>query len=299
MKVADAHIDTLTKSPENPFNSMDSHWDISRFKAIGGTLQYFAIFTPPEFSGDSALRFAFQSIGNFFRYKPADVIHLEKPVDFEEDKVNILLSIEGASPIINRMENLHAFYKIGVRAMGLVWNHRNFVADGIDESFGLTSFGKEVVKEMVKLGMIIDVSHLNDNGFDDIVALTQRPFIASHSNSRVIRDVKRNLTDDQIKEIIHRGGFIGMNFYSIFLGNEDQDLKKMLLKHIEHILKLGGENVLGMGSDFDGITESPFESVSDYSQIIEMLKNDLALDNNLIEKIMYSNLKEVTLKLIN
>jgi membrane dipeptidase len=298
MKVADAHCDTLTKYPENFYFSEEAHWNISKFSACGGILQYFAIFTPAEYAGDSALRFATTAIGNFLR-KPDDKINfLERRNDFDESKINILLSIEGAAPIINDISNLYAFHKLGVRAMGLTWNHRNFVADGIDTDYGLTTFGIEVIQEMEKLNMIIDVSHLNTAGFDDVVKHTAKPFIASHSNARAIFDHRRNLYDEQILEIINRGGFIGMNFYSEFIGKRDLNLKLEMMRHIEHILSLGGENVLGMGADFDGIPDTPFSDAASYTEIAELLASELGLSQNVIDKIMYKNLVDCTLKLI-
>lgn len=298
MKVADAHCDTLTKFSKNIYNSSDSHWSIDKFDSVGGVLQYFAIFTPPDLVGDSALKFAFTSIGNFLNKQNDRIKHLESSEDYDESKINILLSIEGAAPIINDINNLYAFYKLGIRAMGLTWNHRNFLADGIDTDYGLTPFGIEVIKEMERINMIIDVSHLNIAGFNDVVKHTSKPFIASHSNSRVILDHPRNLYDDQIKEIIARGGFIGMNFYSEFIGKEGQDLKMELLRHIEHIINLGGENILGMGADFDGIPSTPFPDATYYNEVAELLLNELSLSNEQVEKIMYKNLVNCTLKLI-
>jgi membrane dipeptidase len=298
MKVADAHCDTLTKCPENIYNNENAHWNIDKFKKSNGILQYFAIFTPPDLAGDSALRFAANTIGNFLKNPNLGISHLENKDDFDENKINILLSLEGAAPIINDINNLYAFYKLGVRAMGLTWNHRNFVADGIDTDYGLTSFGIDVIREMEKLNMIIDVSHLNTAGFEDVVKNTSKPFIASHSNSRFIFDHKRNLYDEQIKEIIKRGGFIGMNFYSEFIGDKSKNLKLEMLNHIEHILSIGGEDILGMGADFDGIDESPFDDASCYPEIADMLKNELKLNDELIEKIMFRNLLNCTLKLI-
>ena len=298
MKVADAHCDTLTKFQENPFFTENAHWNINKFKKCSGVLQYFAIYTPPELSGDAAFKYAANNIGNFFAKNNEYVIHLEDSIDFVDDKINILISLEGASPIINDINNLYVFYKLGVRAMGLTWNHRNFVGDGVDTNYGLTPFGIDVIKEMERIGMIIDVSHLNIKGFYDVAKNTSKPFIASHSNSMAIHDHKRNLDDDQIVEIINRGGFIGMNFYTNFITDEKENGKKWFLKHIEHVLELGGDDILGMGADFDGIEESPFPDAESYVEIENLLRKDLQLDHLLIEKIMYKNLLDYTLKMI-
>lgn len=295
MKVADAHCDTLTKFPENPFFDEKAHWNIPNFKKVNGILQYFALFTPSKLNGDAALSFVFSAIGNFNRKNENHIVHLKSPSDFDENKINILLSIEGASPIINDINNLYAFYELGVRAMGLTWNHRNFLADGIDTDYGLTPFGFEVVKEMEKLKMIIDLSHINIAGFNDVLKTVNCPVICSHSNSRVILDHKRNLYDDQIQEIIKRNGFIGMNFYTEFLSGDINTSKVALYKHIEKLLNLGAENVLGMGADFDGIDSSPFPNVLSYQEIAENLFAEMGLSNDLVEKIMYKNLVNFTL----
>jgi len=294
MKVADAHCDTLTAFKSDAFHSENAHWNLHKFQAVGGELQYFAIFTEPELAGDTALGYAFNCIGRFHKQKPEGVNIILKSSDYKEGNVNILLSLEGAAPIINDINNLYAFYAAGVRAMTLTWNHRNFLADGIDEPYGLTSFGKEVVQEMVHLGMIVDVSHLNTAGFDDVAKTITAPFIASHSNARSVFDHPRNLYDEQIKEIINRKGFIGINLYSSFLGKEDENLKNKMIEHIEHILKLGGEDVLGFGADFDGITHCPFSGVESYAEIYDMLK--IAFDDEiLIDKILFKNLRDFTI----
>lgn len=298
MKVADAHCDTLTKFPNNIYNSDEAQWSLDKFTSCGGILQYFAIFTPPELTGNDAFRFAGSTLGNFYKNINERINLITDKNSFIDDKINILLSLEGAAPIINDLNNLYAFYNLGVRAMGLTWNHRNFLADGIDNPYGLTSFGIEVIKEMEKLNMIIDVSHLNVSGFEDVVANTTKPFIASHSNSRKIFEHKRNLHDEQIAEIIKRQGFMGINFYSEFIGNDDKNLKLELLRHIEHVLMLGGENILGMGADFDGIDKTPFPNATSYIQVADLLISELKLDNSLVEKIMYKNLLDCTLKLV-
>ena len=181
----------------------------------------------------------------------------------------------------------------------MTWNHRNFVADGVGEesNYGLTNFGKEVVATMEKLGMIVDVSHLNEAGFYHLCDIATKPFMASHSNANTISQHVRNLKDDQIKEIVNRKGFIGLNFYSKFIDESDdrEILIDKFLKNVDYMLNKGCENILGLGADFDGIDESPFANVLAYSEIAELLSDRLKLDDNQIEKIMYKNLIDYTL----
>lgn len=296
IKIADAHCDTLTEFPGNPFHSDKAVWSSDKFLAVGGILQYMAICTYPDRSGDSALRYGIYHSANFHLKKDESIALLEKKEDFRWDKLNILLSLEGASPIINDIAYLHAFYKLGVRAMGLTWNHRNYVGDGIDNNFGLTEFGKEVLEEMKKLSMIIDVSHLSDAGFDNVCKIIDSPFIASHSNAYSICQHKRNLKDEQILEIIRRKGFIGLNFYANFISNREDTMKIDFVRHVEHFLNLGAEDVLGFGADFDGMSDSPFSTCESYIEIFHLLKESLRLTDEQLEKIFYKNLLNFTLQ---
>lgn len=175
----------------------------------------------------------------------------------KENKIGIILSFEGLDPIGNDIKLLKIFYELGVRAAGLVWSRRNYAADGCSfnpveegQRGGLTKFGVKVVREMEKMNMLIDVSHLNDEGFWDIMKFTDRPFIASHSDSRNIHDRMRNLTDEQIKAIAERNGVIGINAYKSIAGaKEGEDPVKKLADHIEYMVKLVGPAHVGYGFD--------------------------------------------------
>ncbi|MFH1051179.1 MAG: membrane dipeptidase [bacterium] len=302
MKTADAHCDTLTKFKDEPFYTKNAAWNIKKFKKSAGILQYMAVFIGPPNHGDSAMCLAVNAIGNFLRRKPKEINLLEKASDYKENKINIILSLEGASPLIDEISNLHAFHKLGLRAITLTWNHRNFVADGVGVKggSGLTDFGEQVVKEMEKLNMIIDVSHLNEAGFKDLCKIATKPFVASHSNAFDICPHARNLKKYQAREIINRKGFIGLNFYAPFIykSHNKNILTKKFLEHVSYFLNLGAENILGIGADFDGMDESPFEDVTSYPVLAELLEKELKLKTEIIEKIMYKNLVEFTLKMI-
>lgn len=298
MRVADAHCDTLTVFRDNPFHSPEAHWTLEKFFKVDGILQYFAIYTPINLSGETAFTFAANHIGEFLKRKPESINLVEFQEDFDDEKINILLSLEGAAPIINNISNIYAFHKLGIRAVTLTWNHRNFLADGIDTDYGLTPFGKEAVAEMESLGIIVDVSHLNEAGFKDVTEIAQKPLIASHSNAFEICNSKRNLKDWQIEEIVRREGFIGLNLYSDFIGNDEEDLKEKFLRHVDYFLNKGCENVLGFGADFDGMDKTPFEDVMSYIEICGLLRNNLGLNEELVEKIMYKNLSDFTKKML-
>ena len=175
----------------------------------------------------------------------------------KENKIGIILSFEGLDPIGNDIGLLRIFYELGVRAAGLVWSRRNYCADGCSfnpveegQKGGLTKFGVNVVKKLEEHNMLVDVSHLNDEGFWDIIKFTKKPFIASHSNARSIHGRMRNLTDEQIKAIADRNGVIGINAYRNIAGvGEGDDPIKKLVDHIEHIVKLVGASHVGYGFD--------------------------------------------------
>jgi len=291
MKIADAHCDTLTTFPNNPFFEEEAHWNVTKYRKSGGILQYMAIYTPAEYAGSDAANYALRFAGNLHKNLPDICNLLTKASDWDEDKLNIILTLEGASPIVNSIENLYAFHQLGVRTITLTHNHRNFLADGVGSKYGLTEFGKDVIEECEKLNIIIDVSHLSDKGFDDVLNVAKKPFMASHSNCRKLCVMPRNLTDKQIKEIIGRKGFIGLNLYTKFISEREDNLTLQFCKHIEHFLKLGAENILGLGADLDGIPETPF---IDYEGIYRVLANVIRLDEHLVEKIMYQNLINFT-----
>lgn len=146
----------------------------------------------------------------------------------------------------------------GVLMASLSWNAKGPLASGHDvEDAGLTAAGAEAIRLIDEAGMVLDVSHLNDVCFSDVARATERPFVASHSNSRAVWDHKRNLTDAQICEIRDRGGLIGLNFTRFFIGPDDPDFDAFS-RHVEHMLDMGCGHVLALGSDFDGTTTPSF-----------------------------------------
>ncbi|MEI6090764.1 MAG: membrane dipeptidase [bacterium] len=295
MKIADAHCDTLTTFPNKPFFEETAHWNVTKFRKSGGVLQYMAIFTPAEYAGSDAANYALRAAGNLYKSLPKECNILTSADDWNDEKLNIVLTLEGASPIINSVENLYAFYQLGVRTITLTHNHRNFLADGVGSNYGLTEFGRMIIEECEKLNIIIDVSHLSDKGFQDVAAIAKKPFMASHSNCRTLCDMPRNLTDDQIKVIVSKKGFIGLNLYTKFVSDREDNLTLQFCKHIEHFLKFGAEDILGLGADLDGIPETPF---IDYEGIQRVLTNVLRLDESIVEKIMSKNLINFTMSSI-
>lgn len=176
----------------------------------------------------------------------------------EHGKIAALLSLEGGEPLSGEISMLRNFYRLGVRLIGLTWSFQNELGYGIRErsDLGLTEFGFKVVEEANSLGMIVDVSHLNVAGFNDVIETSRKPIIASHSNSKSIHQHRRNLDDRQIKSIADNGGAIGINFTPQFLAEKDAGLDDVI-KHIKHISSLVGFDRIGLGSDFDGMENAP------------------------------------------
>ena len=172
-------------------------------------------------------------------------------------EISLFLSLEGADPLQNDLRLLRIFYELGVRGLGLVWSRRNYVGDGAvfksvreGRKGGLTAFGLDLIEKAESLGMFIDVSHINDEGFWDVMEIAKKPVIASHSNCRSLAGSMRNLTDDQIKRLAQNGGVIGMNALNAFIrDNEPNTTVDHFLDHVDHIANIAGIDHVGIGFD--------------------------------------------------
>lgn len=178
----------------------------------------------------------------------------------ENKKIGVLFTIEDSGVFNKEIGRIKEAYQRGVRIANLTWNHTNTIGapNSVKKKVmeqGLTTFGIEVVEEMNRLGIIVDVSHLSDGGFWDVVKHCKTPFIATHSNSRAITKHPRNLTDEMIRTLSERGGVMGLNFAPHFLSDRGDHTSRMedMALHVMHIRKVGGSQVLAIGSDFDGI----------------------------------------------
>lgn len=171
-----------------------------------------------------------------------------------QNKLAAILVIENSDGTEGSLNVLHMLYHMGVRAIGLTHNISSWAADGNAETRtkgGLTTYGVSLIKEMNHLGMLVDVSHISEPGFWDVIDTTTKPIIASHSNAKAICDHPRNLTDEQIKAIAQNGGSIGVTFVPSFIDANAPTFEK-LIDHIDHIAQLVGPDHIGIGSDFDG-----------------------------------------------
>ena len=280
--VCDTHCDTvdriLNRGVDIGERSARGHIDIPRLREGGVDVQVFAscIIRGDHPSGHyvklalrmlDALRNQFDKHSDAIQMAlTAGDIHRAK----ESGRISAVLAIEGGEAIEDDLAILRSFYRLGVRIMTLTWNSTNW-ADASQEPAkynGLTDFGKDVVKEMNRLGMIVDVSHASDKTTWDALKISSAPIIASHSCAKAICNHPRNVNDELIKAIADSGGAVFVNFYSVFLDEkfkqrsrdrlalEPPPLSK-LIDHIDHIANIGGIGSVGLGSDFDGMNPPP------------------------------------------
>jgi membrane dipeptidase len=260
--------------------SVLGHVDIPRLKEGGIDCQVFAISSQRDRTPAFPLRTALEMIDRFYRECRKNRAQIQPVTGYEDiiqadnsGKVAAMLSIEGADVIEGRISMLRIFHQLGVRMVGLVHSLRNLLADGVFDrrtEGGLSSLGIEAVELINELDMLLDVSHLNDAGFWDLVEITDKPFIASHSNARKVCDHPRNMTDKMIEALADHGGVMGMNFAPSFV-HPTHPTVEGVVDHIDHIVGLVGPDHVGLGSDFDGIPFTP-EGLEDATKMPNITK---------------------------
>jgi membrane dipeptidase len=311
MLVLDAHCDTASALLDQKADLYENncHIDLKRLLAAGERVQFFASFSNPvKFRNSSLLRVL--SIIDFV-YNAQELYGDKMSVclnsrDIDDaiahGKVGAILSVEGGDALNSELSVLRQLYRLGVRSMLLTWNHRNMLADGSLETngAGLSDFGRQVVTEMNRLGMIIDVSHLCEASFHDVVELSAAPVIASHSNAKSVCSHPRNLSDEQLINLRNVGGVAGITFYPFFLNNSDNALVDDVIRHIEHICSITGEDCIGIGSDFDGIECVPagLEGSQCLTVLFERLLK-LNYSESFIEKFAGKNFMRVIRKILH
>lgn len=290
MYICDCHCDTLTALYRQGLSlySNQLHFDLRRQQALGGGLQFMAIYVPTrEFRYYGGLRYTLCLLDKYLqelaalRQAGVDVLPILSAQDAGralEHKSATLLSIEEGGALDGSLEALRCLYALGVRALTLTWSNRNDIADGINEAGtggGLTSFGRQVVAEMNRLGMAVDVSHIAPAGFWDVLEVSKKPPLASHSNAKALCSHPRNLDDEQLKALAAAGGVVGVTFAGQFLEEDYHDACiHSVYKHLAYMLDLLGEDQhLGFGSDFDGISHPPYniKGVEDYAPLLDYL----------------------------
>ena len=301
--VFDLHCDTalrlLGKSLQEcgDLNQNELHIDLTRAGELGGYAQCFACFTSPiskkqvkpeelfEREMISVLREEEKYNNKIsLAYGADDIVK-----NNDAGKMSAILTIEGPAGFGFDPSLLEDLYKIVFRITTLGWNEENVLTGSHKTGGGLTDVGREYVKEAQRLGMLVDVSHISDEGFWDIMDITTGPIIASHSNSRAVCDVSRNLTDNMFKAICQTGGVAGINLCAGFLG--ENPTLDTVCDHIFHFMKLdSGASHIALGGDLDGCNRLPegFSGVQDYNKLASALI-ERGLDSETVHKIFWDN----------
>ena len=318
-KTIDMHCDTLMRAyfrdKDDLFTCPEFDLDISRMIESGMMAQFFAIFVPSakeyaryekEYKGDDEYIDKCASIFNHTVQKHADVVAKATSAkeildNYASYKVSAILTMEDGVAVQGDMKKLDYFHSLGVRALSLTWNYENCFGypnskDPEIMQKGLKDFGKEAVKHMQEIGMLVDVSHLSDGGFYDVYKLSKVPFIATHSNARALCNHSRNMTDDMILKLHEKGGVMGINICPDFLddtpGNKDSKISR-LCDMIEHEKEIAGIEVCAIGTDIDG-THGNFEMKGpcDSNKLFdELIRRGFSTSD--IEKIAYKNIIRV------
>ncbi len=304
--IGDAHIDTLSElmRRELPFGQRNNktHVDLPRILQAGVQLQVCALFTMPDVSRSVQLLQILKQVAfaqQQFQLNKDKVVHAVRRgqvQNLEPGKLTVLLSIEGGGALAGDLDILDIFFRLGVRGLTLTWNHRNELADGVGDPLakgGLTGFGQSVVKRLEELGMAVDVSHLSEAGFWDVMQTAQGPVIASHSNAKALCGHPRNLTDAQLQAIGERAGFVGLNFLPAFLDDGGSASIEHIVRHAVHIAGIAGVETIGFGSDFDGIGSVPagVNDVLSFQQVVDALAQEFSPQE--MELIQGKNLQRV------
>lgn len=310
MKLFDLHCDTAGECFNQQRHILDGdlHINLCKGEVLDRWCQLFAIWIPDELRSKDAEKYFEKVLLNFKDEIEQYFKKVKLCKDFEDvneavnnGKCAAILTCEGASPFVEN-DRINYAYECGVKLITLTWNGENEVGYGCQSNcdFGLKPAGKRLLRNMERLNIIADVSHLNRAGFYDVASSGAR-FIATHSNCKSVLEktrvngsdkffsCRRSLDDEQIKLIIERKGLIGINFCRSFLGDEGDDGFEAVYRHMEHILELGGEKCLAIGSDFDGCEINPdLAGIDKIPKLAEFLRQK-SYNDSLIEKIFYEN----------
>ena len=322
MRVWDLHCDTLSelRYAENDgkpisFRSNSLQIDLERLRRGDYFMQCFACFVNLGRKNENPLVSCLEQVDIFYRlleeYRD-DLTQIRTPEDIrglgDTGKIGAMLTVEEGAVCLDDVRILRSLYRLGVRMMTLTWNYENGLAspnivpgDAMEvwpcapvTDRGLTEKGRLFLEEMERLHMILDVSHLSDGGIMDVLEAARRPFAASHSNARSKCGHVRNLTDEMIRKMGEKGCIIGLNYCASFLDPcEDRSRVKSTVKdmavHARTLMDLGGEDILALGSDFDGIEgDLEIAGAQDLPKLAEGLKKE-GFTERQIEKIFYKN----------
>ena len=272
----DLHSDTIyalwKRRDASTLLTNDLSIDLGKLKRGKVRGQCFALFTPMHASRSDSEKdkSAWQIVNELYdrflvEIERCGIKQMKKASELEEDCLHAILTTEEGAILEGDISRLETLAEWGVKSFSLTWNYENELAypnskDAEVMDKGLKEKGIEAVKECNRLGILVDVSHLNDGGFYDVAKYSEKPFVATHSNARSVTNVTRNLTDDMLKTLADKGGVAGLNLCPLFLSNKQKTMKPSesrvedMVNHVMHIWKTAGSEVLALGSDFDGIS---------------------------------------------
>lgn len=264
--IVDGHCDTLQRAFDENLSIFNTKFDfnMTNAKFVKPYIQFLASFINTKYDiGNTAYVRVNEMLDKFYKEynenNNAGILLIDKKSDLKkvenEGRIGILLTIENGAALSGNLLNLEKLYNRKIKVMSLTWNDDNFLACGAftKNDTGLTTKGRECIKLMNNLGMIVDVSHISRKSFFDIINITDKSVIATHSCVNSLCENKRNLTDEQIKLIAKCKGMIGVCFYKGFLSNNKYVTIDDVVEHIEYISNLVGSEFVGIGSDFDGM----------------------------------------------
>ncbi len=304
---ADLHCDSVTVCCDSggDMSCFSRQTNVQKLLKSGCAAQCFALFTDGENAAKDFDRYlAFYNAQ--IKVNPA-ILPVERYADIQKAQIQgrlaAVLTVENLGFLNGRIEAIAALAKSGVKMASLVWNNANAFAfpnlifkDGCPdfaarEERGLTQAGRDAVAELNAHRIIIDVSHLSDGGVEDVLALSSAPIVASHSNCAAVCNISRNLTDGQIKKIADGGGVVGINFCRDFIGGGD--VFATLFEHYKRLVKVGGEDVPALGSDFDGIPPYPELADCTYVQSLLSYFEERGVSGKQLEKFARGNFYRV------
>lgn len=312
MKVVDMHCDTIgelwkAEKAGKPISlrSNSLHIDLEKMQKGDYLLQNFAMFVFLGREKDPLVNvLEMIDVYNRAMAENADLIGpVLKYEDIEKNraagKLSGMLTIEEGAVLKGNPYVVRSLYQLGVRMLTLTWNFENEIgypntivkAKDYDPSrhYGLKPEGIEIVREMNRVGMIVDVSHLGDDGFWDVVKYCDGPFVASHSNARAVCNHTRNMTDDMIRALADKGGVMGLNFCGDFLNPNGKSRVEDMVRHAKHIINVGGSDILGLGTDYDGIDGDLELDHCDKMPLLAQEMERQGFSTQQIEKIFHGN----------
>ena len=283
MRYFDLHCDTISRAFKENKSFYDGDLQINMKKAeyIENYGQCFALWLSDELRGEAAFSLCKKMLKHYeTKVKPI--------IDIGTD-ISAHLTIENGSALGGDIGRVQYFKEKGIEIMSLTWNGENDLASGVHASGGLKALGREAVKEMARLNITLDVSHLNEKSFYEVCLIDSIKIVATHSNCYDICPHKRNLKKWQVRELISRGGLIGLNFYPPFLGTGRFRVFEKIRENIEYLLSLGGEDCIAFGSDFDGADMAPqLDGIDKVGALYEYLLSK-GMSRRVAEKIFYEN----------